>query len=122
MLWLINVFRGGITFPGLHYGEGTGPIWMDGMNCTGYEQSLFDCPFNGWAIQDCTHEEDAGVICGPFSGTVTPPTTPQSTGTCITHHESMPVYNFDPLKPHFYIVKLGFTRVSIIFFIFLLKT
>ena len=27
------------------------------------------------------------------------------------------LYNFDPLKPHFYIVKLGFTRVDIIFFI-----
>ena len=27
------------------------------------------------------------------------------------------LYNFDPLKPHFYIVKLGFTRVNIIFLI-----
>ena len=31
------------------------------------------------------------------------------------------LYNFDPLKPHFYIVKLGFTWVYIIF-LFLLKT
>ena len=30
------------------------------------------------------------------------------------------LYNFDPLKPHFYTVKLGFTRVYIIF-LFLLK-
>ena len=29
----------------------------------------------------------------------------------------MRLYNFDPLKPHFYIVKLGFTGVYIIFFI-----
>ena len=28
------------------------------------------------------------------------------------------LYNFDPLKPQFYIVKLGFTRVYIIFLIF----
>ena len=27
------------------------------------------------------------------------------------------LYNLDPLKPHFYIVKLGFTRVYIIFLI-----
>ena len=27
------------------------------------------------------------------------------------------LYNFDPLKPHFYIVKLVFTRVYIIFLI-----
>ena len=30
------------------------------------------------------------------------------------------LYNFDPLKPHFYIVKLGFTGVYI-FFLFLLQ-
>ena len=29
------------------------------------------------------------------------------------------LYNFDPFKPHFYIVKLGFTGVYIIFLIFL---
>ena len=27
------------------------------------------------------------------------------------------LYNFDPLKPHFYVVKLGFTGVNIIFII-----
>ena len=27
------------------------------------------------------------------------------------------LYNFDPLKPHFYIVKLGFTGVYIIYLI-----
>ena len=35
-----------------------------------------------------------------------------TTKTCL--------YDFDPLKPHFYIVKLGFTGVYIIF-LFLLK-
>ena len=31
------------------------------------------------------------------------------------------LYNFDPLKPHFYIVKLGFTEVYIIFLNFAQK-
>ena len=31
------------------------------------------------------------------------------------------LYNFDPLKPHLYIVKLGLTRYTL-FFLFLLKT
>ena len=35
---------------------------------------------------------------------------------CWTHHEKY-LYNFDPLKPHYYIVKLGFTGVHIIFLI-----
>ena len=30
------------------------------------------------------------------------------------------LYNFDPLKPHFYVVKLGFTGYTL-FFLFLLK-
>ena len=34
--------------------------------------------------------------------------------SCITKTY---LYNFDPLKPHFYIVKLGFTGVYIIFLI-----
>ena len=33
---------------------------------------------------------------------------------CITKTR---LYNFDPLKPHFYIIKLGFTGVYIIFLI-----
>ena len=39
---------------------------------------------------------------------------PQYGGLEPYHHENMP--NFDPLKPHFYIVKLGFTGVYIIFY------
>ena len=34
----------------------------------------------------------------------------------FSHHVTC-LYNFDPLKPHFYIVKLGFTGVNIIFLI-----
>ena len=37
----------------------------------------------------------------------------------IKHHENIMLYNFDPLKPHFYIIKLGVTGVYIIFFLFL---
>ena len=37
------------------------------------------------------------------------------------HHVNMPIYNFDTLEPHFYIVKLWFTGIYIIFFLFLLQ-
>ena len=33
------------------------------------------------------------------------------------HITKICLYNFDPLKPHFYIVKMGFTGVYIIFLI-----
>ena len=38
----------------------------------------------------------------------------------VFHHEKHTYISFDPLKPHFYIVKLGFTGHSL-FFLFLLK-
>ena len=37
-------------------------------------------------------------------------------GIKVIHHENKPIY-FDPLKSHFYIVKLRFTGVFIIFLI-----
>ena len=36
---------------------------MDDVECTGDEFSLSECPFPGWGIHNCGHEEDSGVIC-----------------------------------------------------------
>ena len=38
-------------------------------------------------------------------------------GNLLEHITKTRLYNFDPMKPHFYIVKLGFTGVYIIFLI-----
>ena len=39
------------------------PIWLDEVNCNGFEQRLIDCPHNGLEIHDCGVNEDAGVTC-----------------------------------------------------------
>ena len=44
-----------------HFGQGTGPIWLDNLYCSGSEARLVDCPR---ALQhNCYHGEDAGVRC-----------------------------------------------------------
>uniref|UniRef100_A0A8D0DMR6 Soluble scavenger receptor cysteine-rich domain-containing protein SSC5D n=1 Tax=Salvator merianae TaxID=96440 RepID=A0A8D0DMR6_SALMN len=48
---------------GSRFGAGTGPIWLDGVNCTGTENAVSKCPAKSWGEHDCTHTEDAGVIC-----------------------------------------------------------
>ena len=45
------------------FGAGTGPIHLDNLMCVGNETRLIDCPHNGVGIEDCSHFEDAGVIC-----------------------------------------------------------
>ncbi|XP_065270263.1 deleted in malignant brain tumors 1 protein-like [Emys orbicularis] len=45
------------------FGEGTGPIWVEKVNCRGTESSLWDCPANPWGESNCGHKEDAAVNC-----------------------------------------------------------
>ena len=45
------------------HGQGTGPIWLNGVACSGSESRISDCSHNGWGINSCTHSRDASVRC-----------------------------------------------------------
>lgn len=45
------------------YGPGTGPIWLDQVNCAGGESSIDKCMHNEWSETNCNHTEDVVVRC-----------------------------------------------------------
>uniref|UniRef100_A0A8C6DQS8 SRCR domain-containing protein n=1 Tax=Moschus moschiferus TaxID=68415 RepID=A0A8C6DQS8_MOSMO len=55
-----------------HFGEGSGKILLDNVQCRGHEEHLDECSHTGWFAHNCGHGEDAGVVCSgnpaPFPG------------------------------------------------------
>ena len=57
-------FGQAISYPhNAQYGEGTGIIWLDGVDCDGTELTIKYCSHNGWGITNCDHSDDASAQC-----------------------------------------------------------
>ena len=46
-----------------YFGEGSGLILLDNVNCGGSESNIFHCIHGIFSEHDCDHHEDAGVVC-----------------------------------------------------------
>lgn len=64
--WFVQTSRGvAKAWKDPRFGRSFGPILLDGVQCTGNELSLAECPQNKWEQHNC---EDAGVSCNPYTG------------------------------------------------------
>ena len=57
---------GAVAYANAYYGQGSGPILLDNMACTGVENALVNCSFDNHT-GDCRHSDDAGVRCYTYS-------------------------------------------------------
>ena len=54
---------GAIARGDAYFGQGSGSILLDNVQCIGNEMSIFSCSYKSIGSHNCYHREDAGVVC-----------------------------------------------------------
>lgn len=57
------MMSGAFALSGAFFGQGTGKIFLDNVECTVLETNIFDCPHSGVGVHNCDHSQDASVSC-----------------------------------------------------------
>ena len=61
----ISLYNIGIAVHNAPFGQGTDPVLLYDVRCTGTESSLLSCSHDGTYLHYCLHSNDAGVVCPP---------------------------------------------------------
>ena len=54
---------GGTAYSNAYFGAGSGPIFLDDVQCTSSSSKLLECPSRPILSHNCLHSADAGVGC-----------------------------------------------------------
>ena len=64
---LVLVCLGGRAYSNAYFGAGSGPIFLDDVQCTFSSSQLLECPSRPILSHNCLHSADAGVGCEGMS-------------------------------------------------------
>ncbi len=54
---------GGTPYSNAFFGSGSGPIYLDDVQCSSSSSQLLECPSRPILTNNCAHSDDAGVGC-----------------------------------------------------------
>jgi len=61
--WPANIYTGAAVLSSVS-DRGSGPIFLDQLDCNGTENTLLECnAFTGRGLSTCDHTQDVGVRC-----------------------------------------------------------
>ena len=61
--YVVDAFAAGVAYSNAHFGAGTGPIFLDDIQCTSSSSQLLECSSRPILTHNCQHSADAGVGC-----------------------------------------------------------
>ena len=59
----MSLCAAGRAFSNADFGAGSGPIFLDNVQCTSSSSQLLECPSRPILFHNCHHSADAGVGC-----------------------------------------------------------
>ena len=59
----VSICAGGRAYSDAHFGAGSGPIFLDDVQCSSSSNQLLECSSNPILSHNCLHTADAGVGC-----------------------------------------------------------
>lgn len=64
--FILNFLRFPYVLPSAYFGQSSGMVMLENVDCSGSENDIASCSSYGWGHSDCTHDRDVAVLCGLY--------------------------------------------------------